>query len=159
REQRADHRAGAEIADKRQHDADTENGGENRQSLHACALRMLCLGAVVIPRPVQRPAGFAGNGGSGEQETASPPGAGAGGRSRRGHATQLTKNRMWRASSCMTGSNVSTSSGGKKRDVFAIANSPNAKKLSMHSLNPVTMNAHSALRGRWYSGSGASRIP
>ena len=84
REQRADHRAGAEIADKRQHDADTENGGENRQSLHACALRMLCLGAVVIPRPVQRPAGFAGNGGSGEQETASPPGAGAGGRSRRG---------------------------------------------------------------------------
>ncbi len=68
-------------------------------------------------------------------------------RLRRCQATQLTKNRMCRASSCMTGSKVSTSSGGKKRERCASANRPKAKKLSMHSLKPVTMKAHSGWRG------------
>jgi len=53
---------------------------------------------------------------------------------RRCHAAQLTKNRMWRASSCITGSKVSTSAGGKKPERRADSNSPKAKKLSMHSL-------------------------
>src|SRR5271157_1244799 len=81
------------------------------------------------------------------------------GRLRRCHATQLTKKRMWRPSSCMTGSNVSTRAGGKNPELFASANRPKAKTLSMHSLKPVTMKAHSGSRGRWYSGSGAKRIP
>ena len=54
-------------------------------------------------------------------------------------ATQLTKNRMWRASSCTTGSKVSTSSGGKKPERRAASNRPKAKKLSTHSEKPVTM--------------------
>src|ERR1700682_3367566 len=49
-------------------------------------------------------------------------------RLRRDHATQFTKNRMWRASSCITGTKVSTSSGGKKVERRATANSPKAKK-------------------------------
>src|SRR5215472_191377 len=79
------------------------------------------------------------------------------GRLRRCHATQLTKNRMWRPSSCMTGSNVSTRAGGKNPERLASANNPKAKTLSMHSLKPVTMKAHSGSRGRRYSGSGAKR--
>src|SRR6516165_582798 len=70
------------------------------------------------------------------------------GRLRRCHATQLTKKRMWRPSSCMTGSNVSTRAGGKNPERFASANRPKAKTLSIHSLNPVTMKAHSGSRGR-----------
>ena len=80
-------------------------------------------------------------------------------RLRRCHANQLTKKRIWRASSCITGSKVSTSSGGKKRERRATANNPKAKKLSTHSLKPVTMKAHSGSRGRAYSGSGPSRMP
>src|SRR5215467_4543448 len=49
-------------------------------------------------------------------------------------AAQLTKNRMCRPSSCMTGSKVSTSVDGKNPERFASANKPKAKKLSMHSL-------------------------
>ena len=56
----------------------------------------------------------------------------------RRHASQLANSRMCRHSSCITGSNVSTSSGGKKPDRLASANRPKAKKLSMHSLKPVT---------------------
>src|SRR5271166_900865 len=70
------------------------------------------------------------------------------GRLCRCHATQLTKKRMWRPSSCITGSNVSTKAGGKNPELFASANRPKAKTLSMHSLNPVTMKAHSGSRGR-----------
>src|SRR5260370_35043919 len=69
------------------------------------------------------------------------------GRVRRCHAAQLTKNRMWRVSSCITGSNVSMSSGGKYPERLATSNSPNAKKLSTHSLYPVTRHPHAGSRG------------
>jgi len=38
----------------------------------------------------------------------------------------------------MTGSKVSTSSSGKNPERRASSNRPKAKKLSMHSLKPVT---------------------
>src|SRR4029077_14507533 len=69
------------------------------------------------------------------------------GRLRRCQAAQLTKKRMWRPSSWITGSNVSTSSGGKQTERLASSNRPKAKKLSIQSLNPVTMKAHSGCPG------------
>ncbi|SMG56121.1 hypothetical protein SAMN06265784_10834 [Paraburkholderia susongensis] len=50
------------------------------------------------------------------------------------HAIQFANNRMWQHSSCMTGSNVSMSSGGKRPERRASSKRPNAKKLSTHSL-------------------------
>ncbi len=78
---------------------------------------------------------------------------------RRRQATQFTKNRMWRPSSAITGSKVSTNSSGKKPERLAVSNRPKAKKLSMHSEKPVTRNDHSGSLGVLYCGSGSSRMP
>jgi len=48
---------------------------------------------------------------------------------------------------------------GKNPERFADSNRPKAKKLSMHSLYPVTMKAHSGSPRKTYSGSGARAMP
>ena len=55
---------------------------------------------------------------------------------------------MWRASSCMTPSKVSTSGLGKMPERAATWKSPKAKNESKHSPYPMRRNAHSASRER-----------
>src|SRR5579872_4649204 len=65
----------------------------------------------------------------------------------RRYFTQLTKKRMWRASSCITGSNTFTSAGGKNPDSRARAKRPKAKKESKQSPKQANRTSLSSERG------------
>ena len=81
------------------------------------------------------------------------------GRRSRRQATQFTKKRMWRASSCITVSNTASNPGDTNFDSRASLNRPKAKNESKHSAYPVLRKSSSKVgRTRKRLGGNGNRV-